>query len=179
MLTALLIFTIVMSVGLKFIAYFQAHAKTQVLRNQVVQILFVARQNAIVQGKSVVVCASHDGTQCSDSWLGGAIIYLDDYHDGILHHAQQILHVFSNRNTTGKLFLRLYPKHRSFLLFLPDGKLDQQNGTFWYCAEEELVPQFAIVMAKNGKSRIIFPGKNNLIKDSKGNILYCPLTNTH
>ncbi len=59
----------------------------------------------------------------------------------------------------GKLHLRSFPYYRDYLLFLPDGLVDNDNATLWYCYRHAASPAFALTLSKSGVVHAVALGK--------------------
>jgi type IV fimbrial biogenesis protein FimT len=122
--------------------------------NQMVTALYTARTAAIERGSIVSLCASADGKVCSDDWTQGQLLFLDPDHTGTPKSLEARLRIFAKIPGNGRLSWRGFPA-RSTIQFLPDGFPRDQNGTFYYCPENnDSNYARAVILSKSGRVRV-------------------------
>lgn len=121
-----------------------------------------ARQEAMMRHVGVAL----------DVERGGAISVFIDPGEA---EETQVLQVFqlSSVPKEGHLQWRAFPQHIPHLIFLPSGTTKEQNGTFWYCAENKALPAWAVMISKTGRWRVIYPDEKGRIMDERGKLLAC------
>jgi type IV fimbrial biogenesis protein FimT len=140
---------------------FITKSQDEVMSQQLLRAIYLARSEAIARGVSIMLCSSADLKTCSGNWLQGYIVKTNE----------NIISTYQNVTTVGKVNWRLFPKGREDLKFLPSGFLDVENGTFWYCSPDSAKPHWAIVMSPSGRARIELPNEAGDIVDSHSQLL--------
>lgn len=90
-----------------------------------------------------------------------------------LEESDQVIRYLPFRQRNGVLHWRSYPHYREYLLFLPEGSLESDNGTFWYCNQHQTTPAFAVTLNKSGITHVILPDKQGDVRDASGKKLMC------
>ncbi|TAK77185.1 MAG: hypothetical protein EPO11_02955 [Gammaproteobacteria bacterium] len=145
-----------------------------VLQNQLLRTIQYARQESEARHVQVGVCKSSNHATCSGDWADGLLVFIDDNDDGVVSDASKILSVVQEDARGGTIYLRSYPSYLSYLQFLPTGLVrSSNNGTFWYCHEAAEQPAWAMTLNQSGETRVLYPDKNGVIKDSQGKPLVC------
>jgi len=153
--------------ALKNILY---QARDEIWRKELLDAVNLARFESRLRKLPVALCASSDAKSCSGTWTDGLLVFIDSNQDGVVHDEEQILR-FSVSPSHGSLFWRSFPSYRRYLLFLPADTANSDNGTFWHCHNESAV--WAIVLNKTGRTRLVYPDQNGVIKDGRGQALRC------
>ncbi|MCD6055633.1 MAG: prepilin-type N-terminal cleavage/methylation protein [Gammaproteobacteria bacterium] len=100
------------------------------------------------------LCASADGKTCSNEWSQGQLLFLDVDHKGTLKSLETRLRVFAPIPGSGRLSWRGFPV-RSTIQFLPTGFPRDQNGSFYYCPENNDSDYArAVILSKSGRVRV-------------------------
>ncbi|MDX1901983.1 MAG: GspH/FimT family pseudopilin [Gammaproteobacteria bacterium] len=139
-------------------------AQSNTIRRSILYAIYSARSSASSRDEKAIICKSADGVACDGSWQQGLIVQSQS---GKLLHALQFKHY------AGIVFARLFPRGRDKLVFLPNGKTEVENGTFWYCFAHANDPHWALVINRAGRVRTVFPDKNGMILDSHHKRLVC------
>lgn len=100
--------------------------------NELMTAMYLARSEAIRQGRPVAICASNDQASCSGQWRDGWIVAPDSNNAGqtsvSIADANEILRIWPGLRTNfnfaneGDL--------PGFFRFLPDGRIDRLGGAF-------------------------------------------------
>lgn len=138
-----------------------SYAKTS--NKSLLHAIHLARIEALVRNHPIRVCKSDNQKNCSGTWSQGFIVV--DNNDVIFQ--------FKPPNNQGQIYHRFFPAGKDSLEFLPSGKLDFENGTFWYCRSSKMNPDWAIIMSQSGRARTVFANDAGHIKDEKGRLLLC------
>lgn len=164
LLITLCIITVVSVIGVRSFSSFQHDSDSQVLMSQLLHAIKLARMQAIMDNKKIILCRSRDRETCSGDWSDGFIIRAGDH----------VLNIFENFSEgEGVLKWRAFPLDRQQLEFLSTGFTNSENGTFWFCSKGTTDPHWAIIISKTGRTRVAFPNRNGYIIDSKGKALKC------
>lgn len=142
---------------------FISKSQDEVMSQQLLRAIYLARSEAMTRSQTVTLCASVDDKTCSGDWIQGYIIATND----------QRISVYRNVTNQGMINWRTFPKGRKELTFLATGFTEIENGTFWYCPNHDAKAQWAIVMSQSGRARLELPDATGSIVDSSGNELEC------
>lgn len=114
--------------------------------------LQLARTEAITSGKNIKFCKSKDLKQCcaSCAWRDGQIIITND---------NKLINVFAPLPVGDKLIWQGNFGNNDFLEFSPDGFVNGQRGSFYYCSKkdphsEEYEYAMAIIIQHTGHIRV-------------------------
>lgn len=154
---------------------FYHHSVEEQVLLRLLRVLTFAHQEAVIKRMAVAVCKSSDSQHCLGEWSDGQIVFVDSYGDGSIRSKEQVLAVRQGIKQNGYLYYRAYPHYRNYLLFTSHGWMANDNGTFWYCAKEQVHPVWALVLAKSGIIRTVYPNAGGQIRDSHGRVLSCLL----
>ena len=154
------ILTVMSITGLKF---FWQRSQAEVLSSQLMSAIQFARSEAIVRHTQIILCGSIDQKTCSDHWQTGYVIKTTD----------QVIYHFQNVSQNGTLHWRSFPRNKQQLKFSPNGFANSQNGTFWFCALNAEKPDWAIVISKSGRARMVYPDSHGNVRDDKGIAFVC------
>lgn len=124
-------------------------------------IIELARSEAIARYQPVTLCGSDNGRECRVSWNKKILIYIKS----------KTLYIFPNKENHSNLHYRAFPFHHYGLTFLADGRLADNNATFWYCAGNAV--QWAIFVSRMGNLRLAEVDKSGNIYDKNGKALVC------
>ena len=136
---------------------------SDVMSQQLLHAIYLARSEAITRNEAVTLCKSIDLKNCSGDWLRGYMIKTND----------ELLAHYQNVTTQGTIHWRGFPNGKETLIFFPSGLTDIQNGTFWYCPYSLAKASWAIVVSQSGRARLELPDASGSIVDSSGNELPC------
>jgi type IV fimbrial biogenesis protein FimT len=130
-------------------------SEDHILSTQLLHAINTARNEAITRGIPITLCQSAHHEICSGQWQDGQVILIDDEPNT----EKTILYVF-DRTFPGILHWRSSLKH-NYLRLLPAGEAEE-NGTFWYCHQNEKYPAWKIVVNKSGRPRLVNQLDSNL-----------------
>lgn len=90
-----------------------------------------------------------------------------------LKESDQAIRYLPFHQQGGVLHWRSYPYYRDYVLFVPEGTLESDNATFWYCYQRQTAPAFAVTLSKSGITHRILPDKQGDVRDASGKKLMC------
>lgn len=139
-------------------------AEADSLRQSLLSAISFARHIAYQRTEKIILCKSANQITCGGEWQQGIIVQSS---------VGQVLQTLSFKHQTGQVFVRLFPRGRENLVFLPNGRAEVENGSFWYCFAGHKNPYWAIVFNRFGRARTILPDKQGQIIDSHHKPLQC------
>ena len=110
-----------------------------------------ARVQGIGRQSTVTLCPGDN--QCSPQWSGNILIFLDDNRNGNLDPEDRLLKKIHLQNTGGDLDWRSF-RRTDYLQFTSEGLTAALNGTLHYCHSKVPDYNFAIVLARTGRTRV-------------------------
>jgi type IV fimbrial biogenesis protein FimT len=125
---------------------FLRKTEATVVSSQLLRALHLARESAMIQHTTVILCKSADQKTCSGAWRDGYIVKIGD----------QVLQAFTH-STPAQLYWRAFPKDQEQLVFSASGETAFENGTFWYCEKGAMKPAFAVILSQAGRARWVKP----------------------
>ncbi|MBV9576323.1 MAG: GspH/FimT family pseudopilin [Gammaproteobacteria bacterium] len=149
------------------------HTNAELLQSQLLHTIEFAHTEALIRQVPIGLCQSKNGKACGGNWAQGQLIFSDENEDGHILTNEQILLVTQTHLKNGMVFWRSFPAYRHYLQFSSTGSLSNDNGTFWFCADEAKNPTWAIMINKLGRVRSVHPDQQGEIKDDKGKPLLC------
>jgi type IV fimbrial biogenesis protein FimT len=163
LLIAMTIIIILLVIAIPNESLFIQKSQDEVMSQQLLRAIYLARSEAISRSETVTLCESADLKTCSGEWLQGYIIATDN----------TLISTYQNATHMGAIHWRTFPKGRKVLTFLASGLSEIENGTFWYCPTAESKAHWAIVISQSGRARLELPNAAGTIVDSDGNELEC------
>jgi type IV fimbrial biogenesis protein FimT len=142
--------------------FFQS-TTAEIARDQLYSSLQIARNEAVMRRRAVVVCKSNNHETCTGEWRDGQLVKM----------GRKILYSYPYSLRQGQINWRAFPSATRNLVFLSTGFSKVQNGTFWYCLEDKKDPLWAIVLNQSGRVRKVDPDRLGHIYDDKDNLLHC------
>lgn len=143
------------------------------LQTRIEQVFMRAQEESYLRHRSIGVCFADDTEHCVSEWMGYVMIFADTQKNGDVVFQDQKIEFIDFSSFKGELKWRAYPRYRHYILFSDDTMLENDNGTFWFCAKGTRDPLFAFVLNKSAQSTVIKPGKNGRVMDSAGFPLVC------
>lgn len=120
---------IVLSLSVSGFGYLRESQNQQITRESLVSALASARQAAVHKRQSVYMCASSDGSSCSNDWSKGWITFLDSDNNGT---PDRVLIAYSNKSgSSGKI---KSDNNTTKLTFKPNGIVSGGNTGFQVCS---------------------------------------------
>lgn len=134
-----------------------------------------ARQAAVSYQRKITYCGSNDGKRCSKTWSKMTLTFINNDNDNkTLGEDDQLLN--SRRATNNHTFFswRAF-KNKSYLVFLPNGFTDYQNGSFTLCPSDKNASHAKqIILNTAGRTRFSRDTDNNgVVNDASGSDLAC------
>ncbi|HSW93269.1 MAG TPA: GspH/FimT family pseudopilin [Gammaproteobacteria bacterium] len=145
LLTVLGIIALLSIVGFSGIIFFSQKSESDVAESNLINAIQLTRAEAIARHEKVILCGSPDQVECSPDWDKGYLIKT----------ASRILYHFPAHTDNQRLQWRSFPTHKPQLEFLPDGLSYFQNGTFRFYQKEATAPDWAVVLNKAGRVRVM------------------------
>jgi Tfp pilus assembly protein FimT len=172
-LTVLFIISILLAMTIPAVNYFSINTSEEVLQNQLMDVIAFAREQANVRHMQTTLCKTKDSHSCGGSWSDKWMVFVDAEHDGVVHRSSQILSIVQPQMQQSSLQQRSYPRYVDYLTFSPLALLSVNNATFWLCQKQHVSPAWALTVSKSGITKIKYPDKSGVIKDSHGGVLMC------
>jgi Tfp pilus assembly protein FimT len=169
---SLFILGILITLAFPMLKHFIIRTDDQLMQSHLLHALQLARQEAHAQSVPMVVCQSEDHIHCKSKAKNSLIVFLNEREDGIVQGKEQILAVIQTLSQHCTLYWRTFHRYRDYLLFSATAVTHTDNGSFWYC-HDSANPAWAVILNKSGRPRVVYPDKNNEIKDGQGNPLLC------
>lgn len=116
--------------------------KANIQINQLVRVLNFARNLAIIENQSVLLCPTVLDEQCGDDWQQGIDIYL-------LTEKGKLIVKKSSEFSGAKL---IWNRKANTIIFAPNGALASQNGTFDYALFPG--PSKHVILSTTGRVRV-------------------------
>ncbi len=138
-------------------------SKTDVVASQLLQAIHFTQNIAVSNHQVTTLCGSENFKTCIASWHEGYMIL----------SMEKIHYTFPHIAHGGFLYWRAFPNGKNNVEFLSNGKLNAENGTFWYCVPHGENPLFAIPISQNGRARMIYPDANGKVVMESGEVLSC------
>lgn len=164
---------ILMFIAIPGTKYFFIQDTDKIVLNNLLHEIQFAQHEAQIRSLPITLCKSKNHISCSGNWEDGQIIFIDEALSNTVQSTKNILDVIAMPKYHGKLYFQSFPIYRHALLFLPNGLMENDNGTFWYCSDRKVYPSWALVLSKSGNLRVVYPDKNGIIKDSEDRVLDC------
>ena len=175
-LIVLSIIAIFFAMSLPSVNNFFDRKKEAILQAQLLRAIQMTYQLADVEHFSVSLCPSKNHFTCSQNWLDGLLIFVDEEEDGIVHDQKQIFSVIQTDAQHGKLYFRSFPFYRRYLLFSSKEWIQSNNGTFWYCHQGESLPRWAIMINRSGRAKVVERDQEGMVRETTGKPLKCGAT---
>lgn len=172
-LIVLAIIAIFAVTSLPLLQHFIDYNRSKMLQTELLNTLEFARQEAQIRHLPIGICKSNNNQNCAGDWIDGQLVFIDENKDGIVNDKKQVLSIIKTHLSQGLLRWRSFPMYRQGLLFLPTGRTRSDNGTFWYCSSMSVLPRWAIILNKSGRTRVAYPDQHGIIKDGEGSVLMC------
>ncbi len=138
LLLVISLIAILSMISLPGITHLWQKSRANSLSAQLFNAIDLARSEAIVRQEPVFLLP------VADHWQNGFI----------LKTTTQIIRTFSAVTWEGQLYWRSFPLNQQALEFLPDGLLNMQNGTFWFCLPKMPESVWLVVVNKSGRARM-------------------------
>jgi len=124
---------------------FLEERQESLFRDQLQDAIHLARQMAGAYNTKITLCSSAHPPLCEKNWRNDFFI---------IKNTEHILQTFSPPHLNGILHWRA-PLHYPDLQFFPNALTYQSNGTFWYCPNNAEKPRWAIVINREGRTRVM------------------------
>lgn len=130
-----------------------------------------SRYEAVKRGKTLTVCGTDDGITCSRIWHNDLVVFWDKNSNNTIEPNERIRR-FSFNHHKGFIKTRISLR-QTYIHLRPDGS-NKQFGSFIYCNPASRATTRQVVFNRIGRPRISkITLQNNLLKNSKGQILEC------
>jgi Tfp pilus assembly protein FimT len=170
LITSLLIITLLYVMLRPNFKFIDQATNARYVLSQLVAALNLARQTAMINGSTIMICLSNDEHTCTRHAHQALLVFNGELIKTSLvnneatnlivtpQHLMKILPLLSKPHTS-ELVWRSFPKNQPWLGFRANSSSTSQNGTFWYCAQPQQAPQWAVVVSQAGRWRIITGAK--------------------
>ncbi len=148
-----------------------AAQKARAVKVNLIQTLSFASQEALVRHLPIIFCGSASAVSCDAKWSQGQLLFVDSEYDGKMHTPKQRLATSPALENEQHLFYRGYPRYHSAFYFYPQGKRRNDNGSFWFCQQQQL--QWAVRVSQMGQWQVLTPDADGNIFDAEGAPLTC------
>lgn len=153
LLSALAISGVTLTVGVSSMQRLVVEQRVSAYTGNLLQSVHSARQQAILKSKTVTVCASEDGRDCSEDWSAGHLIFIDQNGNRARDDEDQVInHVYGSHGSDPVTWRSF--KVAKTLQFLPTGITNHQNGTFTVCGIGKQEYARAVIITKMGRPRL-------------------------
>lgn len=143
--------------------------------NAITATIALARTSAIFYREPVVVCPNNLGGCGSRShWASGALVFADRNGNRQHDNDERLFGMLPPFEPGASINWRSF-RNRNYLLFLPKGLTDWQNGHFQYCPEDNN-PRHArqIIINAQGRTRVAPDSdRDGIREDARGQPLQC------
>ncbi|WP_045860608.1 GspH/FimT family pseudopilin [Teredinibacter purpureus] len=153
LLSAISIMLIITSVAVPSFSYLSKKTAQQTTVNDLMRLLNFARQAAVNERSSVVVCPSADENSCDENWSFPLMVFVDS-DDNKSRGTQERL-LITRPSLASQQQLNWRSLHRNFISFKEDGTTGYQNGRLYYCdlsADDKHRAQ--LVVYRTGRTRV-------------------------
>jgi len=170
---ALLIISILLQLALPVFGIANKEESSRVLTD-VAGFLEMTRSSAISENRTVLVCPSTDGWQCTSNWRVGVIAFFDDNQDWRRDDNELLLHRLKWHELRGSLIWRAFGNRQS-LQFDAYGGLLNQNGNLTWCPPlDSDEPAHQLVVNSAGRLRLARDADGDGVReDSNARPLIC------
>lgn len=152
LLISLALLSIVVIGGIPAFSEFTANNRMITEKNRLVGEVNLARSEAILRSKRVVLCPSVDGVQClaDPHWHKGRLIFIDS--NGNRDHDEGELILRATQASEAGLSI-LTPRSRRRVVFYPIGFAPGSNATFTFCDHRGSQHAHAVILSNTGRPR--------------------------
>lgn len=167
LLVALAILTVLISYAIPSIRDFIDGQRKIAYLNSLASTHYLARSEAIMRNRDVVICKSSNGHTCvtSGEWEQGWIVYED--RDGDRHHDADVEAILARHESLSGItvYYRAFGSDH-YIVYRPQG-ITKTNGTYTFCDSGGSRTAIALIIYKTGRAR-------SSRKRSDGSALTCP-----
>jgi len=128
-----------------------------IIRGKLIHALHLTRSEALTREEMVTL--SKQG-----AWENGYVISTE---------TELLYYIKNPHQPSSLLHWRAFPKNRTDIEFLPNGFLNAENGTFWFCVPGQVNPRWAVVLSQTGRARELLPNKQGELILVNGEHLLC------
>lgn len=142
--------------------------------NQVLSLVYMARQYALTHRSFVTVCPSADAKVCNREWTSGIMIFVDYDKDRKLDDDDVFIKYLPHRHSDILLTWKSF-RSNNFFHFASSGWTDYYNGTFRFCfGGTDRRFNRALIVSKAGRVRRSTDRNGDKVhEDSEGNDVRC------
>jgi len=121
--------------------------------NLFVAALQLARNEAVMHGRRVVLCPSKDQVNCSNSsaWSDGWMLFASDNRE---REAGEVL--LHTGNPLGAGVILQASNYRKRIVFQPDGSSGGSNSAFTFCDTRKAARPRVVCLANSGRPRLTY-----------------------
>lgn len=172
LVVSFVLISIIMIYGLSSFNTYMEQTRADMRIMQLYSALAFIRNDVFSTHEAGVICPSADKQSCGGDWSGDLIVFLDDNQNHTLDEGETLLRII--QPTTGGTLTWQGFGSSKYLMFLPYGLTNQQNGTFFYCspAEQKKIAR-GIIVNKSGRARLAQVTDQGGIIDANGEEVQC------
>jgi type IV fimbrial biogenesis protein FimT len=142
--------------------------------NQVLSLVFMARQAALSYRSFVTICPSADAKVCNRDWTSGMMVFVDHDKDKKLEDDDILIKFLPHGDGDIAITWKSF-RSNNFFHFARNGWTDYYNGTFRFCfGGDDLSYNRALIISKVGRVRTsIDSDGDNVHEDREGKDITC------
>lgn len=167
----LVIMTVLAVSALPVFDFFRERAQNEIVLEQLLGTIRLAKMSAITRRKSIVLCLTDNQTACSGREGSGYLLFASERDSETPASSLAIILQSQVQFQHTRLHWRAFPVHRNYLLFLPDGWPRNENGSFWFCRKHAVL--WVVFISKTGRTRTVYPDPGGVVRDARGKPLDC------
>ena len=151
LMLALAVAAVIASLALPSLARFSERNRIQSTANELVAHINLARLEAVMHRRIVVVCPSSDGQRCSggNQWHHGWIVFRDDDRNDAADIASDLLRIGPPQKQ-----LWMDSAGRTRVRYQPDGTAGGSNLSIKLCSQTHLDLARAVIVSNPGRPRV-------------------------
>lgn len=172
LMAAFVVVSIVLVFGIPALSTYLEQTRADIRIMQLYNTLSFARHVALSTNQAVVICPTDNQHVCGGSWSGDLMVFTDSNSDQKIDGNDKLLRLVIP-NSSGELRWQGFGPH-NYILFVPYGFSNQQNGTFIYCSpthQNRLTR--GIIINKSGRARLAQVNNQGGIIDGNGQEIHC------
>ena len=122
---------------------------------QLLDILRIARTEALGRGTIVTLCPYTENIVCGDDWSRGIILFIDETARGEIATPTDVITNMPFSTLSLRIFFNAFPSGSSrYLQFSGNGFTRYQNGSFYYCPEDTALNAQRVVINQAGRAYV-------------------------
>jgi type IV fimbrial biogenesis protein FimT len=172
LMATFVIVSVLLMMGLPMLNNYMEQTRADVRIMQLYNTLLFAHNTALNANQPIIICPTSNRQSCGGSWSGDLMVFTDINHNQRVDSNDRILRILEP-NTAGTLTWKGFGSS-NYLLFVPYGLNNQQNGTFIYCSpSHQMSLARGIIVNKSGRARLAQVTNQGGIVDGNGQEIKC------